>query len=129
MLRRIFQPVRKEGIGGGDNYIMASFVFVIFVKYLVIHKSVKYTYLKSSQQINYARGHDNSDANKERNSSSIFFFKKTRTQSCRAFPLGSIRITAAVPLVDRDMLTSVWGEKDYFTDVCSITKGGHIEHL
>ena len=39
------------------------------------------------------------------------------------------RIIAAVALVDRDMLTRVWNEMDYRTDVCRITKGGHIEHL
>ena len=39
------------------------------------------------------------------------------------------RITAAVALVDRDMLTRVWNEMDYRIDVCRITKGGHIEHL
>ena len=39
------------------------------------------------------------------------------------------RITAAVALVDRDMLTCMWNEMDYRTDVCRITKGGHIEHL
>ena len=39
------------------------------------------------------------------------------------------RITAAVALVDRDMLTRVWNKTDYRIDVCRITKGGHIEHL
>jgi hypothetical protein len=39
------------------------------------------------------------------------------------------RITAAVALVDRDMLTRVWNEVDYRIDVCRISKGGHIEHL
>jgi len=39
------------------------------------------------------------------------------------------RTTAAVALVDRDMLTHVWNEMDYHIDVCHITKGGHIEHL
>ena len=39
------------------------------------------------------------------------------------------RITAAVALVDRDMLRRVWNEMDYRIDVCRITKGGHIEHL
>jgi hypothetical protein len=34
------------------------------------------------------------------------------------------RITAAVALVNRDMLTRVWDEMDY-----RISKGGHIEHL
>ena len=39
------------------------------------------------------------------------------------------RITAAVALVDRDMLTRVWNEMDYRIDVCRITKGGYIKHL
>jgi hypothetical protein len=39
------------------------------------------------------------------------------------------RITAAVTLVDRHMLTRVWNEMDYRIDVCRITKCGHIEHL
>ena len=39
------------------------------------------------------------------------------------------RITAAVALVDRDMLTGVWNEMDYRIDVCRITKVGHIKHL
>jgi hypothetical protein len=39
------------------------------------------------------------------------------------------RITAAVALVNRDMLTRVWNAMDYRIDVCSISKGGHIEHL
>jgi hypothetical protein len=43
-------------------------------------------------------------------------------------PLGSSSITAAVALVDRDMLTCVWDETDYRIYVCCITKGGHTEH-
>jgi len=39
------------------------------------------------------------------------------------------RITAAMALVNRDMLTCVWNEIDYCIDVCCITEGGHIEHL
>jgi len=39
------------------------------------------------------------------------------------------RITTAVALVDRDMLTRVWKEMDYRIDVCRITKGEHIKHL
>ena len=39
------------------------------------------------------------------------------------------RITAAVALVDRDMLTRVWNEMDYRINVFSITEGGYIEHL
>jgi hypothetical protein len=42
----------------------------IFNIYRVIHKSVKH--LKNSQQRNYASGHDNSYANRERKSSGIF---------------------------------------------------------
>ena len=38
-------------------------------------------------------------------------------------------ITAAVALVDRDMLTRAWDETDCRIDVCRITKGGHIELL
>jgi len=37
-------------------------------------------------------------------------------------------ITAAVALVDHDMLTCVWNEMNYRIDVCCIVKGGHIEH-
>jgi hypothetical protein len=39
------------------------------------------------------------------------------------------RITSAVALVNRDMLTRVGDEMDYRIDVCRISKGGHIEHL
>jgi hypothetical protein len=39
------------------------------------------------------------------------------------------RMTAAMALVDRDMLTRVWNAIDYLKDVCRITKGAHIEHL
>jgi hypothetical protein len=70
--------------------------------------------------MNYAMGHDNSYANWEWHSSS--FLQKTRGQSCRSLPLGSSSITAAVALVDRDMLTRVWDEMDYRIDVCRITK-------
>jgi hypothetical protein len=57
------------------------------------------------------------------------FLKKARERSCRGLPLGSSRITAAVALVDRDMLTRVWDEMDYRIDVCHITNDGHIENL
>jgi hypothetical protein len=50
-------------------------------------------------------------------------------QSCRGLPLGSSSITAAVALVDRDMLTRVRDEMDYRIDVCCITKGEYTEHL
>jgi hypothetical protein len=39
------------------------------------------------------------------------------------------RITAAVALVNHDMLTRMWDEMDYRIDVCRISKSGHIEHL
>jgi hypothetical protein len=37
------------------------------------------------------------------------------------------RISAAVALVSRDILTRVWNEMDYRIDVCRITKSEHIE--
>ena len=39
------------------------------------------------------------------------------------------RITAAVALIDRDMLTRVWSELDYRVDVYCISQGGYIGHL
>ena len=54
------------------------------------------------------------------------FHGKARAHSCPDFPLED---AATVALVDRDMLTRVWNEMDYRTDVCRITKGGHIEYL
>jgi len=38
-------------------------------------------------------------------------------------------ITTAVASVDEDKLRSVWTELDYRIDICSLTKGSHIEHL
>jgi hypothetical protein len=45
------------------------------------------------------------------------FFKGTPRAELSSFPLGSSSITAAVALVDRNMLTRVWDEMDYRTDV------------
>jgi hypothetical protein len=39
------------------------------------------------------------------------------------------RVTAAVALVNRVMLTWVWDEMGCRIDVCRISKDGHIEHL
>jgi hypothetical protein len=39
------------------------------------------------------------------------------------------RITAAVALVNRDIMTRVWDEMDYRIDVCRISKGGQICEL
>ena len=39
------------------------------------------------------------------------------------------RITVAVALFKRDMLTRVWNELGYRIDVCRIIQGAHIEHL
>jgi hypothetical protein len=84
-------------------------------------------HLKNLQQTNYATGYDNSYANRERNSSK-YFLNKARPQSC-GLPLGNRSISAAVALIDCDMLTRVWDEMDYRIDVCRITKDGHLEHL
>jgi hypothetical protein len=84
-------------------------------------------HLKNSQQINYATRHHNSYAKREKLFK--YFSKKARAQSYRGLPLGSTSITAAVALVNRDMLTRVSDEMDYRLDICRITKGGHIEDL
>jgi hypothetical protein len=34
-----------------------------------------------------------------------------------------------VTYIERKMLQRVWQELDYRIDICSVTKGGHIEHL
>jgi hypothetical protein len=39
------------------------------------------------------------------------------------------RITAAITVIDHDMLQRVWQELDYWLDVCCVTGGAHIEHL
>jgi hypothetical protein len=65
----------------------------------------------------------------ERENRFKYFSKRSRAQSCLGLPLGSISITVAVALVDRDMLTLVRDEMDYHIDVCRITKVGHIEQL
>ena len=54
------------------------------------------------------------------------WYAKFRDEGCLCLPN---RITAAVALVDRNMLTRVRNEMDYRIDVCRITKGGHVEHL
>jgi hypothetical protein len=74
-------------------------------------------------------GHNTSSsfANRERKTL-LIFLQKARAQSYCCLPLGGSRITATVALVDRDMLTRVWGGMDCRIDVCCITIGGHIEH-
>jgi hypothetical protein len=37
--------------------------------------------------------------------------------------------TATAGGTDEDTLTRVWQEFDYLVDICSLTKGAHIEHL
>ena len=54
------------------------------------------------------------------------WYAKFRDEGCLC--LGNC-ITAAVALVDGDMLTRVWNKMDYRINVCRITKGGYIEHL
>jgi hypothetical protein len=78
-------------------------------------------HLKNSQQMNYATGHDNSYANREREILQVFL-KKASPQSCRSLPLGGSSITAAAALVDRDVLTRVWDEMEYDIDICHTTK-------
>ena len=40
-----------------------------------------------------------------------------------------VRIRTAIETIIADMLQTVWNELDYRVDVCSITKGAHMEHL
>jgi hypothetical protein len=54
------------------------------------------------------------------------FKGKARAHSCPDLPLGdSSNKYGRRPY----MLTRVWNEMDYPTDVCRITKGAHTEHL
>jgi hypothetical protein len=62
----------------------------------------------------------------ERENPFKYFLKKVRAQSCRSLPLGSCSITAAVALVNRDMLTRVLEEMDYPIDICRMANGGHL---
>jgi hypothetical protein len=39
------------------------------------------------------------------------------------------RIIATLKTIDTPMLTRVWQELEYRIDVCSVTRGAHIEHL
>jgi hypothetical protein len=39
------------------------------------------------------------------------------------------RIIAAVKNIDASMLTRMWQELEYRTDVCNVTRGVHIENL
>jgi hypothetical protein len=39
------------------------------------------------------------------------------------------RIRIAIETITADMLQTVWNELDYRVDVCTITKGAHIEQL
>jgi hypothetical protein len=39
------------------------------------------------------------------------------------------RITAAITVIDHNMLQRVWQELDYRLDVCRVTGGAHVEHL
>jgi hypothetical protein len=39
------------------------------------------------------------------------------------------RITAAIAVIDHDMLQRVWQALNYRLDVCRVTKGAYIEHL
>ena len=40
-----------------------------------------------------------------------------------------VRIITATETITADMKHTVWSELDYRVNVCTITKGAHIEHL
>ena len=46
-----------------------------------------------------------------------------------SIPELKVRIRTAIEIITADMLQTVWNELDYRVDVCSITKGEHIEQL
>ena len=46
-----------------------------------------------------------------------------------SIPEMKVRIRTAIETITADMLQIVWNELDYRVDVCTITKGAHIEHL
>jgi len=45
-----------------------------------------------------------------------------------SIPELKVRIRTAIETITADMLQTVLNELDYRVDVCSITKGAHIEH-
>ena len=57
------------------------------------------------------------------------WYAKFRDKGCLCVAPRPGPITAALALVDRDMLNRVWNEIDYRRDICRITKGVQIEHL
>jgi len=46
-----------------------------------------------------------------------------------SIPELKVWMRTAIETITADMLQTVWNELDYRVDVCSITKGAHIEHL
>jgi len=46
-----------------------------------------------------------------------------------SIPELTVRIRTAIETVTANMLQTVWNKLDYRVDVCSITKGAHIEDL
>jgi len=46
-----------------------------------------------------------------------------------SIPELKVRIGIAIETITADMLQTVWKELHYRVDVCTFTKGAHIEHL
>jgi paraquat-inducible protein B len=59
----------------------------------------------------------------------VTFGARTFPTMPRDLPQLRRRIAEAVAAIDRHMLQRVWQDLDYETDICRVTKGGHIEHL
>jgi hypothetical protein len=63
------------------------------------------------------------------------FLQHTRQYGCIDIlhccndPFLKARIIAAANNIDAHMLTRVWQELEYRTDVCRVTRGAHIELL
>ena len=59
----------------------------------------------------------------------VHFVQSTQTTRLQDVADLNPRIIAAVKNIDAPMLTRVWQELGYRTDVCRVTRGAHIEHL
>jgi hypothetical protein len=58
----------------------------------------------------------------------VHFVQSTQRTRLRDLADLKARIIAAVQNIDVPILTRVWQELEYRIDVCSVTRGAHIEH-
>ena len=77
---------------------------------------------------NNFRGKINSCTDGSR-SSQIFLLRYSVSSSYAFLPGLKVRIRTAIETITVDKLQTIWNELDFRVDVCTITKGAHIEHL